>query len=105
IIDSGAMVEAPFAAGRGSVMVGGRFSYTGLVLSLIVPDVSVGYWDYQARVRYDLSPRDSVEIFGFGSSDYTTYTDESAEAQADGTFRTVKKKHTAVDVNFHRLDL
>ena len=36
IIDSGAMAEAPFADGRGSVMVGGRFSYTGLVLSLIV---------------------------------------------------------------------
>ncbi|HYQ16672.1 MAG TPA: TonB-dependent receptor, partial [Polyangiaceae bacterium] len=105
IIDSGAMVEAPFAGGRGSVMLGGRFSYTGLVLSLIVPDVSVGYWDYQARVRYDVSPKDSVEIFGFGSGDYTTYTDKDTVFQSDGSFRTVDQKHTAVDINFHRLDL
>jgi TonB family protein len=105
IIDSGAMVEAPFAGGRGSVMVGGRVSYTGLVLSLIVPEVSVGYWDYQARARYDLSPRDSVEIFGFGSGDYTTYTDKTTVVEPDGSFQTVEKKRTAVDVNFHRLDL
>ncbi|HYP88159.1 MAG TPA: energy transducer TonB, partial [Polyangiaceae bacterium] len=97
IIDSGAMVEAPFAGGRGSVMLGGRFSYTGLVLSLLVPNVSVGYWDYQARIRYDLSAKDSVEIFGFGSGDYTTYTDKDTVFQADGSFRTVDQKHTAVD--------
>jgi hypothetical protein len=105
LVDSGAMVEAPFAGGRGSAMVGGRFSYTGLVLSLVSPEVSVGYWDYQARARYDLTPRDSVEIFGFGSRDYVTTTDEELLTQPDGSFRSVKRKHDAVDVNFHRLDL
>lgn len=105
LVDSGAMVEAPFAGGKGSAMVGGRFSYTGLVLSLVSPEVSVGYWDYQARVRYDLTPRDSVEIFGFGSRDYVTTTDEELVDQNDGSFRSVKRKHDAVDVNFHRLDL
>jgi hypothetical protein len=105
LVDSGAMVEAPFAGGRGSVMLGGRFSYTGLVLSLVSPEVSVGYWDYQARARYDLSPRDSVEVFGFGSRDYVTTTDDELVTQPDGSFRTVQRKHTAVDVNFHRLDV
>jgi TonB family protein len=105
LIDSGAMLEAPFADGRGSAMVGGRFSYTGLVLSLVVPDVSVGYWDYQARVRYDLSAKDTVEIFGFGSGDYTTYKDTDYETDDNGVTHAVKRKHTAVDVNFHRLDL
>ena len=105
LIDSGAMVEAPFAGGRGSVMLGGRFSYTGFVISLIAPNVSVGYWDYQARVRYDLSPKDSVEVFGFGSGDYTTYTDEVVVGDSPTTFHTEKRKHTAVDINFHRLDL
>lgn len=105
IIDSGAMVEAPFANGKGSAMVGGRFSYTGLVLSLVVPDVSVGYWDYQARVRYDLSPKDTVEIFGFGSGDYTTYKERGYETDPNGMTREVERRRTAVDVNFHRLDL
>ena len=105
LIDSGAMVEAPFADGRGSAMVGGRFSYTGLVISLVAPDVSVGYWDYQARVRYDLSPKDSVEVFGFGSGDYSTFMDESTVLDENGRFRTERRKTTLVDIGFHRLDL
>jgi len=105
IIDSGAMVEAPFADGRGSVMVGGRYSYTGLVISLVAPDVTVGYWDYQARVRYDLSPKDSVEVFGFGSGDYSTFMDERTVPDEGGGYRTEKRKTTLVDVGFHRLDL
>lgn len=105
LVDSGAMLEVPFAGGRGSAMLGGRFSYTGFVISLIAPNVSVGYWDYQGRVRYDLSAHDTVEVFGFGSSDYTTYTNQDLVSAPDGSFRRVDRKHTAVDVNFHRLDL
>jgi TonB dependent receptor/TonB-dependent Receptor Plug Domain/Gram-negative bacterial TonB protein C-terminal len=105
IIDSGAMVEAPFAQGRGSLMLGGRFSYTGLVLSLIVPEVNVGYWDYQARARYELDDDDAVELVAFGSSDYVTVVEEELNASSDGSFRTEKKEQSVVDVNFHRLDL
>jgi hypothetical protein len=105
LVDSGAMVETPFAGGRGSVMVGGRFSYTGLVISLIAPEVSVGYWDYQGRVRYDLTPKDTVEVFGFGSGDYTSVETEDEERQPDGTFKRVKRDVSVVDVNFQRLDL
>jgi hypothetical protein len=104
-IDSGAMIEAPFAGGRGSAMVGGRFSYTGAVISLIAPDVSVGYWDYQARVRYELTPKDTVEVFGFGSSDYVSVKDEVLVQDKQGMFRSEKRKQSVVDVNFHRLDL
>jgi hypothetical protein len=105
LVDSGAMLEAPFADGRGSAMVGGRYSYTGLVTSLVVPEISVGYWDYQARVRYDLSPKDTLELVAFGSSDYSTFEETSYQTDQNGVTREVKEKHTAVDVNFHRLDL
>jgi outer membrane receptor protein involved in Fe transport len=104
-IDSGAMLETPFAGGRGSAMVGGRFSYTGAVISLIAPDVSVGYWDYQARVRYDLTPKDTVEVFGFGSSDYVSVKEEVLVQDKEGMFHSEKRKQSVVDVNFHRLDL
>ncbi len=70
LIDSGATIEAPFAGGRGSVMVGGRFSYTAAVLSLIVPNVSLSYWDYQGRARYELDADNSVEILSFGAGDF-----------------------------------
>ncbi len=105
IFDSGAMVEAPFAGGRGSVMLGGRYSYTGLVFSLIVPEVSVGYWDYQARARYRLDADDSVELVTFGSSDYITTTEQQLVQTSTGEFRTVEREIPVVDVNFHRLDL
>ncbi|HEY4105451.1 MAG TPA: TonB family protein, partial [Polyangiaceae bacterium] len=115
LIDSGATIEAPFANGRGSAMVGGRFSYTAAVLSLIVPDVSVSYWDYQGRVRYDLSAHDSIEVLSFGAGDFlgdveTDTVTSGPIGSVDGTeqgpvSRLERRENTVVDVNFHRLDL
>ena len=114
LIDSGAMLEVPFASGRGSVMAGGRFSYTGLVLSLIVPNVTLNYWDYQARSRYEINGRDSVEVLVFGSGDYLSNRETNYETTTtpspDGgppTFssRQTTRQNTLVDVGFHRLDM
>lgn len=107
VVDSGAMVEAPFADGRGSVMVGGRYSYTALVLSLIVPEVTVSYWDYQTRARYQLDANDSIELLAFGSGDFVSETETvtlTPRDEAEG-FRRVERENTLVNVGFHRLDL
>ena len=113
LIDSGAMLEAPFASGRGSVMAGGRYSYTGLVVSLIVPNITLSYWDYQARSRYAIDSRNSVEVLVFGSGDFlsnkeTVYeTVPTAPGDPAGSYaaRTVTRENTIVDVGFHRADL
>ena len=109
LIDSGATVEAPFASGRGSAMVGGRFSYTGTVLSLLVPDVSLNYWDYQTRARYDLDNKNSIEVLAFGAGDFLSNTETNYRSGVDTngnyTSRSVREENTIVDVNFHRLDL
>lgn len=97
IIDSGGMVETPILGGRGNAMAGGRYSYTATVLSLLVPDITVNYWDYQSRIGYQLDDDDRIEVFGFGSGDYIA---EDVQ-EADGTTRT----RTIVDLGFHRLDL
>jgi TonB family protein len=108
-IDSGAMIEAPFASGRGSAMVGGRFSYTAAVLSFLVPDVSVNYWDYQARIRYELDQKNSLEVLSFGAGDFLSDVETSYRSSmtADGGFTSqpVREERTIVDVGFHRLDL
>ena len=108
-IDSGATVEAPFASGRGSAMVGGRFSYTAAVLSLLVPDVSVNYWDYQARVRYALDSKNSIEVLSFGAGDFLSELETSYRSTQtpDGPSapQRVTEEKTIVDVGFHRLDL
>jgi TonB family protein len=113
LIDSGAMLEAPFASGRGSVMAGGRYSYTGLVISLVVPEVKLNYWDYQTRVRYSLDSRNSIEVLAFGAGDYLASRETEYEAprastpdasQASAPQPTTRER-SVVDVNFHRMDL
>src|SRR5690606_17081149 len=56
LLDSGALVEAPFAGGRGNAIVGGRYSYTGLIASALTGN-ELEYWDYQALVSYRVGRR------------------------------------------------
>ena len=93
LVDAGAFLEAPFDAARGSVMLAGRYSYTGAVVSLVAPTVEVGYWDYQGRIQYELSERDTFSVFGFGANDFLSAEDDEGEVQ------------NIYDVTFHRLDL
>ncbi len=69
LFDVGGLVETPFAAGKGSLLLGGRYSYTAALLSAVAPDVKLDYRDYQLRVGYELGPRDRISVFGFGSYD------------------------------------
>jgi TonB family protein len=69
LVDVGALVERPFADGRGAALVAGRYSYTAAIFSLISPDLLLDYRDYQARVTYALTPRDKLTLFAFGSYD------------------------------------
>jgi TonB family protein len=110
LIDSGAVIEAPFASGRGSAMVGGRYSYTGAVASLVVPDVKINYWDYQGRARYDVDSKNSVEVLSFGAGDFlsdkvTEFVNNPPGPNGEYTSSQVRREKTIVDVNFHRLDL
>ncbi len=105
LLDTGGMLEAPFAEGRGSVMLGGRYSYTAAALSLLAPDVVLRYWDYQTRVRYALGPKDSVELLTFGSGDLAGEMEENYTTQPDGSMEVTREQETAVDLGFHRFDL
>ncbi|HET9960286.1 MAG TPA: TonB-dependent receptor, partial [Polyangiaceae bacterium] len=77
LLDAGALVEAPFGGcvgperpgcARGSAVVSGRYSYTGLVLSLL-SDTTLRYWDLQSQVNYQLGPRDQLSLLAFGAYD------------------------------------
>jgi TonB family protein len=69
LFDVGALVESGFAAGRGTVLLGGRYSYTAALLSLASPELELDYRDFQTRVSYDLTARDRISVLGFGSYD------------------------------------
>jgi TonB family protein len=88
VFDADAFAEAPIDDGRGSVLAAGRYGYTGLLTSLIVPDYTVAYWDYQLRAAHRLADRDTVSLFVFGAYDELTY-----------------KKASLFRVEYHRADL
>ena len=94
LIDVGAMVEVPFDGGRGAALVGGRYSYTAALLSIVAPDVVLDYWDYQARVSYDLTPRDTVTVFAFGAYDFLGQREEEEDTT-----------RILFSTTFHRADL
>lgn len=105
LTDAGAMVEVPFADGRGSVFAAGRYSYTALVLSLLVPELTINYWDYQTRARYQVDHDDAIEVLWFGSNDFATSEVTVVTDQPDGTQRVEKEEQRLADLTFHRVDL
>jgi hypothetical protein len=92
LFDAGALVETPFADGRGTALLSGRYSYTAAIISLAAPNTVLEYWDYQGRLTWRLGPRDTVGLFAFGSYDFY------GEKQRNGDIR------TAFATQFHRLD-
>jgi TonB family protein len=92
LVDVGAMVEAPIGD-CGAALVGGRYSYTAALLSLAAPGGQLDYWDYQGRFSWELSPRERITVFAFGSYDYLGQEDDEGVMQ------------TLFSTQFHRLDL
>ena len=92
VFDTGALVEAPFADGRGTVLAGGRYSYTAAALSILSSNTVLDYWDYQARATYDVTPDDRIGVFAFGSYDYLGQVTPTQTLALFGT-------------EFHRVDL
>jgi hypothetical protein len=93
LFDVGALGEAPFAEGRGHVLVGGRYSYTAYLLSLLSEEnVRLEYWDYQLRASYRLAAAHTLGVFVFGSFDY--FGEETGAADDD-----------LFSSEFHRIDL
>ena len=43
--------------------------YTGALLSLAAPEITLDYRDFQARASYDLTPNDSLSMLAFGAYD------------------------------------
>jgi len=74
------------------VLLGGRYSYTAALLSLLQSQAQLDYWDYQARATYDLTRDEQIGVFAFGSYDFL------GQKTADSTI-------TLFGTEFHRVDL
>lgn len=105
LFDAGALVETPFAEGRGSALVAGRYGYPGAVLGLITDSVKLSYWDYQARTTWRLTDRDSLGVFAFGSHDYLGAAPARSGGGANPSSAEADKIVEQLGSDFHRVDL
>jgi hypothetical protein len=89
LFDAGALVSSPLP-GDGSVVAAARYSYTGLLVSLLQEDAHINYWDYQLRADRRVGPF-QLTLLAFGSGD-----DLSPQ---------VGDKAREVELGFHRVSL
>jgi hypothetical protein len=94
LFDCGSLVEAPLAGGKVSLLGAFRYSYAGALVSLLAPQVQLGYADYQARASWEVTPKHRLTAFAFGSHDVLRTKDKDDD-----------EIHTVADGDFHRVDL
>jgi TonB family protein len=85
LVDVGGLVEGGFHEGRGTALLAGRYSYTAGVFSLISPEITLDYRDFQSRVTYDITDHDRVSLFSFGAYDFLSSTKNDIETVLFGT--------------------
>ncbi len=93
--DSSALVEVPLVGDDVSLIGGGRFSYANPIAHLFAPDISVNYWDYQAKLVGHPGHGNSVTVFAFGARDLLTRSND--EDGGDDV--------PIIDSEFHRIDV
>jgi TonB family protein len=49
------------------VVVAGRYGTLGLIIEALASDVIFRYWDYQAKIGYNLTGKDRIELLVFGA--------------------------------------
>lgn len=85
LVDTGGLVEMGFADDEFTALIGGRFSYTALLFSLISPEITLDYRDYQARFSWDITDKDRISVFGFGAYDFLSQTEADIETVIFGS--------------------
>jgi TonB family protein len=107
LFDAGALASAGFDGGRGTALLSGRYSYTALLFSLLVPDLKLDYRDYQVRFTYDVTRKDRLTLLSLGSYDLLAQTQSGGLNVLFGTeFYRVSLRHDhAFDEGNLRTDL
>lgn len=83
VFDAGVFAEVPLLDDKLTVLGGGRYSYAGPLLSLVAPDTTLAYWDYQGAAWYHISETDRVGLFAFGSRDHLGQIEDGAQEETE----------------------
>jgi TonB family protein len=93
--DSSGLLEVPLGKtpASTSLTLAGRVAYANPIAHLFAPEISVSYWDYQARLSHQLGRRDELVALAFGSRDALDRTEDDGE------------RERIFGAEFHRLQL
>ncbi len=99
LLQTGIMVRHPVTE-KLSFTAAGRIGYPGVIISLATDQLSMSYWDYQARVD-GRTKYGGWTIFAFGANDEILVRDASGSAPEGSR----GKLEPVLVLGFHRLDL
>ncbi|HQN93210.1 MAG TPA: TonB-dependent receptor [Prolixibacteraceae bacterium] len=81
LINSRLSVEGPIYKNKISFMAGGRATYSDWMLGLLknyqLQQSSVSFYDFNAKIDYEINSNNRVSLFGYGSHDYFNYFEEA----------------------------
>ncbi|MBP9114672.1 MAG: TonB-dependent receptor, partial [Polyangiaceae bacterium] len=112
LLDAGGYLQFPFGPSKegetkkGTVTIGGRYGYPGLLLPIFAPDTTLAYWDYQIRAAWKFDEKHRIELFSFGAYDFLGQIQRDSEYDNSGRYvGETSKNVTLFDMTFHRYDL
>ena len=107
MINSRLSVEGPIGK-KVSFMMGGRSTYSDWILKLMptyeLQNSSLYFYDFNAKLDYDINSKNKLSLFGYGSNDYFKFY-ESAEYGYGNILGTVGWRHIFNRANSGNLNL
>lgn len=99
----GAVVEGPFAKGKGSYLASARRSFLDFLVDAIGTGVAPKYSDYQAKVVYDLTPGDKLSFLGIAGIDYIKFDKQQSIDDGNSAYGKYKSYEYATGTNWRHI--
>lgn len=78
LISSNITVEGPIKKEKGSFIVSGRRTYIDLLAKPFVKGIGYTFYDLNAKINYQITPKDKLFLSGFYGNDNANYTGASS---------------------------
>lgn len=78
LISSNITVEGPIKKEKGSFIISGRRTYVDLLAKPFVKGIGYTFYDLNAKINYQITPKDKLFLSGFYGNDNANYTGASS---------------------------
>lgn len=78
LISSNITIEGPIKKEKGSFIVSGRRTYVDLLAKPFVKGIGYTFYDLNAKINYQITPKDKLFLSGFYGNDNANYTGASS---------------------------